>query len=80
MAQERKNGHHAREVTIKTTVYEKDTLFFRVEAGTASSEEGDFELSTHAGQGFPIVRLPNGRWVVFDWEALVRAAREAGGG
>lgn len=55
-------------------------LMFREFCGTATDEEtGDeFECSHNLGAGAPVVRLPDGRFVVFPWQSLVCAAIDAG--
>lgn len=62
-------------VQVTASVCGPDTLFFRMDCGTATDEDGKkFELSTNVGGGSPIVRLPDGRWVTFSWQTLIEAA------
>lgn len=66
-------------VEIEADVYDARTIFIRMDCGSAESEIGKFELSTSVDTGSPLVMLPDGRYVSFDWSALVRAADAAGG-
>lgn len=66
------------EVVIDATVYPSETLFLRVAAGSAKQGDQTWELSQNSGAGTPIVRLPDGRWVTFSWQALIDAANAAG--
>ncbi len=52
---------------IEASVWPKDTLFFRQACGSAKLPDGGkVELTTHVGQGFPIIGLPDGRSVTFN--------------
>lgn len=64
--------------SIVASVHEAEAMFFRESAGEAKSELGTFELSTVVGTRAPIIRLPDGRWIRFEWDALVTAAVQAG--
>ena len=65
-------------VRISARVYPPNTMFFQVAAGEAEHEGKKWELSTNIATHSPIVRLPDGRWVTFDWQSLVEAAQAAG--
>lgn len=67
-----------KEVAIRANVHPKDALFMRSEVGSAEDQDGgQYEMSAGFGSMAPIVRVPDGRWVVFPWDALVAAAHEA---
>lgn len=69
-----------KDVQISVKLHDKDALFMREDCGHADHPDlGRFELSTMFGNGLPIVRLPDGRWALFDWTALIKAACRAGG-
>jgi hypothetical protein len=69
-------------VKIAAKVHEKGTLFFRLAVGTATTGEGKdkrkYEMSLNMGGNHPIIRLSDGRWVTFSWNALLNAAERAG--
>ena len=65
-------------VELEVKVFPAKTLFLRAEAGKAEADGKEWELSTHIGTAAPIVRLPDGRWVVFGWQDLTEAANQAG--
>jgi hypothetical protein len=76
----RKNG--AQDVNVTTTidavVHAKESLFLRLGVGTAKDDDGgNYELSVDISAQAPIVRVPDGRWVTFPWQALVPAAKRA---
>lgn len=67
------------EVKVEAVVHGPDALFFRMDCGKATDATGrEFELSYAMGAGTPIIRLPDGRWVTFGWQALLIAAMDAG--
>lgn len=66
-----------RTVEITALVHGPDTMLLRRDAGTATAGEEKWELAMDLGSGFPIVRGPDGRWVLFDWQALLAAASQA---
>lgn len=69
--------HHV-EVSIEATVYDKESLLLRHHVGEATAPDGTkLELSTTMNMA-PQIRLPDGRWIVFSWSALLGAALEAG--
>lgn len=69
--------HHV-EVSIEATVYDKNSLFLRQHVGEATAPDGSkLELATTPNMA-PQIRLPDGRWVVFSWNALLDAALKAG--
>lgn len=67
-----------KEVSIKAEVIDKDALVMQVFVGDATSLSGDkYEMCVHAGQNFPVITLPSGKMVLFDWNALINAAERA---
>jgi hypothetical protein len=65
-------------VAIGARVYPQETMFLRVYVGEAQRVDDQWELSTNAADGSPMVRLPDRRWVTFSWDELVEAANAAG--
>lgn len=62
---------------MKPKLHPAKTLFLRIHVGTAKRDGKTWEMSTNAGDGSPIIRLPDGRWATFSWEVLIEAANEA---
>lgn len=62
------------------TIHESNTLFFRIEAGTATSPEGNkYELSIGVSGNAPIVHSnKSGQWFTLTWNQIIRMAIEAG--
>jgi hypothetical protein len=73
------NDQTTKTVRVLAQVHSKDSLFFRAAGADATDPNtGErFECSTNVGTGSPIIKMPDGRWVTFTWEALIYAAREA---
>ena len=68
----------SKEVSIKAEVIDNDALVMRVFVGDATSHSGDkYEMCIHAGQSFPVIAMPSGKMVLFDWNALINAAEMA---
>ncbi len=67
-------------VLIVATVHPPETLFLRTEVGEGGTEGTGgghpIELSLNADMK-PLIRVPDGRWVCFSWQALVASALEA---
>lgn len=65
-------------VSVSAKVFDPTTrvLLFREACGFARMEglNGKIEVSHHATNGSPIVGLPDGSFVLFPWEGLIRAA------
>lgn len=76
MSKKKEPKREIKTATVSATVRYKDALFLRMDVGTAESAKGTFHLSTDVGTGVPIITTPDGRQVVFGWEALIRAADE----
>jgi hypothetical protein len=59
--------------------YSKDTMFLRIHAGSATTEDGTvYELSTNV-DGSPIIRNgTTGRWWAPGWARLITQARQEG--
>jgi hypothetical protein len=77
----KKETPEAKPVTVEVAakVYPPRTMFFRQACGKAERDGKTWELTTNiGGGGHPIVRLPDGRWVTFNWTDLIEAANEAG--
>lgn len=66
-----------RTVTIECTVHDEGSLFLRREIGKATDPDTneDYVMATNADTT-PLVMLPDGRWVSFNWHALVNAAAQ----
>jgi hypothetical protein len=65
-------------VAIRASLHDNRTLFLRIGCGEAADRRGrKWELATNCGDGSPIIRLPDGRWVSFPWKALIEAANRA---
>lgn len=65
-------------VQIEAKVHAPRTLFFRADVGSAEADGKTWELYLNMGSNHPIIRLPDGRWVTFSWQALIDAANLAG--
>ena len=64
-------------ITVEAQIYPKDTLFLRNSVGEAKRDGQEWELTTHIGSGAPLIRLPDGQWVIFGWAELIDAANQA---
>ncbi len=61
-------------VTVKVKIFPKHTLMLRQAVGTAERDGKKWECTINMYGGMvPMIRLPDGRWVVFEWESLVEA-------
>ena len=61
------------------TIHKKDTMFLRLDSGSAQAEDGKrYELSVSMGNA-PIIRSKHsGRWWSISWHELLTLAIEAG--
>lgn len=66
-------------VDVVAVVYPEKSLFLRTAVGTAKDDNSGevYEMSLNAG-ATPLVRLPDKRWVIFQWRELIEAATKAG--
>jgi len=64
-------------VEVEVDVHPSAAFLLHIDAGETTGPDGQkFELSNDTG-GQPIVRVPDGRWVVFSWRHLLAAAVRA---
>lgn len=77
--QEGNEGGQAVNVQIEAVVHPSDTLFMSTYAGKAKVNGEEWELLTGGwgGNGTPILRCPDGRYISFSWEAVIAAADSA---
>ena len=65
-------------VSVSAQVYPKETLILHHVVGDAKREGETWQLFSSVNDMSPGVRLPDGRWIIFSWQALSTAAIEAG--
>lgn len=67
-----------KEVEIKVEVLDEKELIMRQYVGDATGSSGEvYELNTSFGSMSPIIKMPNGEIVAFDWKNLINAANKA---
>lgn len=79
--EQRKRSVVEKKVPILSAVFDKDTLFMRVDAGKAINPKTgvEYELAVNVGGSLPIVRSgKTKKWFTVTWQAMVDAAIEAG--
>lgn len=59
-------------------VHDKDVLFLRVDAGTAKSDENNFQLSINLDHSPLILCEETGKWFSLSWKDILALAVEAG--
>ena len=60
-------------------IHAPETMFFRLEVGTAESKDGQYEMSLNIGGSHPIVRSTvTGQWYTISWRDIVNLARKKG--
>lgn len=61
-------------------IYPENTMFLRMAAGTAKTEDGqEYEFSTNIGGGNPIIySKQSGKWWSATWQDLIDLAIEMG--
>ena len=77
--QEGNEGGQVITVSIEAVVHPTDTLFMSTYAGKAKVNGEEWELLTGGwgGNGTPILRAPDGRYISFSWEAVIAASERA---
>ena len=68
----------SKEVDVKADIIEKDKILMRTNVGEVITSVGNkYVVGFHSGRKHPIITMPDGEKVSFEWKNLIKAARNA---